>query len=169
MFGMFPFNLGNAFNMLNGLTNIFSDAFFDTMSSQVLSSDTLNDFMEDIRNENSRFNIEMKEYDESYLIKGRLPGVDAKDIDVDFQENKIKLSIKNKRSYSNGSNIMVTVVNYGDSYVKEFYVDNVDYSRMKVSFKDSILFMSFPKVKRVKNDEMLDQDIIIDVKDYKVE
>ena len=169
MFGMFPFMFNNTFNMLNGLTNMFSDAFVDTMMNQVLENSSLSELMDDIESENSRFSIELKEYEEGYLIKGRLPGVSPKDVDVDFQENMITISIKNKRSYSNGSNIMVTVVNYGDDYVKRFPISKVDFARMKVSFKESILFMSLPKIKKVEPEEMLDQDVIIDVDAYEVE
>lgn len=168
MFGMFPFMFNNTFNMINGLSNMFSGAFVDTVMNQVLENSSLSEFMDDIECENSRFNIELKEYEEGYLIKGRLPGVSPKDVDIDFQEDMITISVKNKRNYSNGSNIMVTIVNYGDDYVKKFPINKVDFSRMMVSFKESVLFMSLPKVKEVLEDT-LSQDVIIDVDSYEVE
>lgn len=171
MFGMFPFMFNN--NNLNTHNKNNNDIFnmlmnsqsLNSMFDQILSSDFLNDFVDEMLEEES-YEISFKDYGEYYLIKGYLPGVSAKDVNIDFENNKAILTIKNKHVYSNGNSSIVAIIQNGTDYIKTFYVDEIDVTKLSASFDNDILILTLPKLKKVKTEE---EQVIIDVENYKVE
>ena len=180
MFGMFPFlfnnNLNNNFNNNfrgnNLIDTLFNDGLITGMVDQILSSDTVNNMVNDMLQE-EEYDVSIKDYGNYYLIKGYLPGLTAKDVSIDFEKNKAILTIKRKRTYSNGQNAMITVVQTGGDLVKNFYVEEIDVAKLKASFKNNLLLLTLPKLKKLNGDtEDISQDdnpVIIDVDNYKVE
>lgn len=173
MFGMFPFmfnnNNNNNSNNINSFYSLLNGDFFDSIVDQVLNSDTINGLVNDMFQEDD-YDIELKDYDDYYLIRGYLPGLTAKDVSIDFEKNKAILTIKKRQTYSNGNNFMMTVVQTGGNLVKNFYIGEVDVSNMRASFENDVLLLAIPKVKKIeKKEETSDGATIIDVDDYKVE
>lgn len=174
MFGMFPFipnnNFNNNWNNNNSFSNLLNDGFFNSIVDQVLSSDVVNDIFQDMLNEDP-YDIEFKDYGSYYLIKGYLPGIGPKDVSIDFEKNKAILTIRRKQTYSNGTNMMMTVIQSGGSLVKTFYVEEIDVTKLKASFDNDLLILMLPKSKSVDQieEEKEDQPTIIDVENYKVE
>ena len=95
MFGMFPFmynnnNYNNNYNV-NGLST--NDSFFSLINSdfingvvdQLLSSDMINDVFNDIFQE-EQYDVSINDYGSYYLIKGYLPGVGPRDVNIDFEK-----------------------------------------------------------------------------------
>lgn len=164
MFRIFPFisnvNNGNVFNRL------FNDEFIGNIIGQVMNSDVISDLTKELYNEES-YDIEFNDYGEYYLIKGYLPGLNPKDIRIDFEENKAILTIKNKKVYSRTSrNSAITVVQSGGNIIKAFYVEEVDTNNLGASFKDDLLIITIPKAR--KNLEENNAKLI-EVDNFKVE
>lgn len=160
MFGKFPFNYNE-----NPYMNLLEDDFLTSIVNELLGNDLINDLVNELSQEED-FNVEIKDYGEYYLIKGYLPGVGPKDVNIDFEKNKAILTIKRKQVFSNGQNFMMTVIQTGGDLVKTFYIEEVDVSNLKASFEDSLLLLSIPKVKKIeaKNEGAP----IIDVDSYRV-
>lgn len=184
MFGMFPFmfnnnnnnngnnNKNNSLVDLGIFNNLFNDDFISNMIDQIMSSDLINDLAEEAALDD--YDVEFKDLGEYYLIKGYLPGLTAKDISIDFEKNKAILTIKKKQVYSNNTgNAMVTVVQTGGKLVKNFYIEDVDVTKLRASFDNNVLVIMIPKDKKVKDIEQKDSNEnnseIIDVENYKVE
>lgn len=170
MFRMFPFMFNNNVNTHNKNNNdifnmLMNSQSLNGMVDQILTSDFFNEFVDDVLEEES-YDINFKDYGEYYLIKGYLPGVSAKDINIDFEGNKAILTIKNKHVYSNSNNSIVAIVQNGADYIKTFYVDEIDVTKLSASFDDNILILTLPKLKKVKTEE---EQVIIDVENYKIE
>ena len=161
MFGRSPFNYNQ-----NSYMNLLEDDFLTSIVNEILGNDLINDLVNQISQEED-LNIELKDYGEYYLIKGYLPGVGPKDVNIDFEKNKAILTIRRKQVYSNGQNFMMTVVQTGGDLVKTFYIEDVDVSNLKASFEDSLLLLTIPKLKKIEDKK--DDTIIIDVDSYKVE
>lgn len=47
---------------------------------------------------------------------------------------------------------------------KNFYIEEVDVTKMKASFDDNMLLLTLPKLKRIEG--LSDNSVIIDVDDY---
>lgn len=182
MFGFFPFfnnynnnsYNGNNFNRIGNSNNInfdnlFNEEFLTGIMGSLLSSDVVNNLISDISQEDT-YDVELREYDEYYLIKGYLPGVGPKDVSIDFEKNKAILTIKRKQTYSNGVNAMVTVIQSGGDLTKNFYIGEVDVSKLRASFDNSLLLLTIPKVKRISEEPIQTiEATIIDVDNYTVE
>lgn len=182
MFGMFPFlfnNFNNGNNAMNNLSNLgrfnpfmsfFNVDFIGNMVDQILDSDFIKTATRDMLSEMQEFDVKMKEYDDCYVITGYLPGVSPKDINIDFEKNKAILSIKNKRTYSNGSNAVMTIIQNGGNLEKNFYIGEVDVTKLSASFNNNQLILVMPKVKTIDKPAVKeDSPKIIDVESYKVE
>lgn len=183
MFGMFPFlfnnslNSGNnAFSAINNLTrmnpfmNFFNMDFIGSMVDEILDSDFIKTATSEMFEEQNEYDVQMKEYDDYYMITGYLPGVSPKDIDIDFEKNKAILSIKNKRTYSNGKNTVMTIMQSGGSLEKNFYIGEVDVSKLAASFNNGQLILLIPKIKKIETPAVRENSPeIIDVDSYKVE
>ena len=184
MFGMFPFlfnnsNNSNNYNNRNNRNNnggfnlidsLFNEDFLNGMVDQILSSDVVNNLVNDMVQEED-YDVQLKDYGDYYLIKGYLPGLTPKDVSIDFEKNKAILTIKRKRTYSNGRNAMVTVIQTGGDLVKNFYISEVDVTRLKASFNNDVLMLTMPKIKKLEEEVIKNEDTpqIIDVDDFKVE
>lgn len=176
MFGMFPFMYNNNYNRnsINNTDSMFSlinSDFVNSMVDQILSSDMINEVFNDMFYEED-YDVDIKDYGDYYLIKGYLPGVGPKDVSIDFEKNKAILTIhkKKKQNYSNGNNIMVTVMQSGMDVVKTFYIEEVDVTKLSATFNDNLLLLTIPKLKkREYKDEESDEPTIIEVENYKVE
>ncbi len=162
---MFPFNNNNR-NSGNFFDSLFSDNFLGNMVDQLLSSDIVNNLTEEILKEDD-YDVELKDFGDYYLIKGYLPGLTPKDISIDFEKNKAILTIKRKKVYSNESNTIVTVIKGSGDWVKNFYIEEVDVTKMKASFDDNLLLLTLPKIKKIEG--LSDNSVIIDVDDYREE
>lgn len=162
---MFPFNNNNR-NSGNFFDSLFSDNFLGNMVDQLLSSDIVNNLTEEILKEDD-YDVELKDFGDYYLIKGYLPGLSPKDISIDFEKNKAILTIKRKKVYSNESNSIVTVIKGAGDWVKNFYIEEVDITKMKASFDDNLLLLTLPKIKKIEG--LSDNSVIIDVDDYREE
>lgn len=174
MFSMFPFILGNNSNNRNELdifNNLFNDDFINNMVDQIMSSDLISNLTEDMMQDD--YDITFKDCGDYYLIKGYLPGLSAKDISIDFEKNKAILAIKKKQVYSNNRNSIMTVVQTGGNLIKNFYIEEVDVTKLRASFNNNLLIITMPKTKKAIEDLEKGQSIceaeIIDVDNYKVE
>ena len=181
MFGMFPllFN-GNNNNRndnniadMNIFNNLLNDDFINSMVDQIMGSDLINELADDVFNDN--YDINFKDFGDYYLIKGYLPGVTARDVSIDFEKNKAILTIKKKKTYTNGGNTVMTVIQSGGNLTKNFYIEEVDVTRLKASFDNNLLIITMPKLQKpeeVVNEVDIssdDEPTIIDVDNYKVE
>lgn len=171
MFRMFPYNNNNGNNnninfFDNLVDSLMNDNFFNNMVDQFLSSDLMNNLTEDFL-QDEEYNIEFQDYGDYYTIKGYLPGLTAKDISIDFEENKAILTIKRKRVYSNESNTVFAMIKCGGDVIRTFYVEEIDVTKLRASFDDNLLVLALPKMR--KKIEGKDDTVIIDVDDYRTE
>ena len=171
MFGMFPFMYNNNNynrNNINSFFDLMNESFMNDMVDQLLSGDMMNGIDYDMFEEEN-YDISIKDYGNYYLIKGYLPGVTAKYVSIDFEKNKVILTIhrNRKQNYSNGSNLMITVMQKGRDIIKNFYIEEVDVGKLKASFNNNLLLLTIPKIKKITYGN--DEPTIIDVENYKVE
>ena len=71
---------------------------------------------------------------------------------------------KEFKSFINGKNVAVAVVQGGDDISKDFYVENIDPYNIKAVFKNDHLSVYIPKKDRLK-----EINTIVEVDDYTYE
>lgn len=185
----------NPINGGNDFANIFTQTFNALMNNNSIIDNMVNDlfnsdfsynfnqgfnqafnqgFNQEFNNMNSTINVNMIDREDKYLIEGNFPGIDKDNIRIDYKDGYIYLNVKNKRVYSNGFNMTMAVMQFGNEFSREFYVPEADATRLKVSYKNYKLKLELPKYIDViagkTNNDLLENDsVIIDVVDYKEE
>lgn len=161
MFGMFPFKDLNSKSLFEGI---------DSIIDNLISSDFVNNIVNDFDTQVD-YDINFRDFGEYYLIKGLLPGLTAKDVSIDFEKNKAILTIRKRQVYKNNSNSVMAVIQTGGNVVKNFYIEEVDVTKLRASFDNSLLVITLPKVKKIQENNKVegDEPVIIDVENYKTE
>jgi len=155
-------------NIINSITGSFTTVFESLVQNEdlinniidnVLNSDAVNSLINAIE-EKSYFKL--REYDDSYLIEGKLFGVDKKDIDIDYEDNHIKISVKKNLNLSNkNDNMIMWFYQEGNVLEETYYVPNIDEKSIRAVYTSNILIIYLKK----KRDIITDGEII-DVDDF---
>lgn len=155
MFEIFPFIFNSTFNILSNNSDILFDMVDSIMNSEAMNTvvNTLENMME--------LNIECKEYDNGYIIEGNLPGINKKDITIDYDNNYITIVVKRNNFVFNGPNIKMSIVGPEEDIVKDYYVEDVDPYKIKAVFKNEVLKVYVPKRQLFD-----DKSTIIDIEEY---
>lgn len=172
-------NNNDFFNLFNQTFNTFmnNNNFIDSIVNSVLNSNFIENLaqsFESYSNENGNvIKVNMKDQNNRYLIEGYFPGIERKDLIIDYKNSYIYLNVKKKQVFSNGYNMFMAVMNFEDNFKREFFVPNADITRLRVSYKNYRLRLEIPKYKEQivgKTSESLleNENNIIDV-DYKEE
>ncbi|MGL5085024.1 MAG: Hsp20 family protein, partial [Clostridium sp.] len=162
--------VGNNFSDM--FSEIFNQTFTAVINNQdlienivdtVLNSDLVGSMIEEIEKLDS-MNLELKDYNDKYLIEGKLPGINKKDIDLDYEDNTVTIKVKSNQLFTNGKNRIVTIIQPSSDIEKKFIVDNVDTNKISAVFESDILRVYLPKKRIETNDSQ-----IIDVENYILE
>lgn len=172
-------NNNDFFNLFNQTFNTFmnNNNFIDSIVNSVLNSNFIENLAQSFENYNNEngnvIKVNMKDQNNRYLIEGYFPGIERKDLIIDYKNSYIYLNVKKKQVFSNGYNMFMAVMNFEDDFKREFFVPNADITRLRVSYKNYRLRLEIPKYKEQivgKTSESLleNENNIIDV-DYKEE
>lgn len=150
--------LGNLGGLLNGM-----GGFNNRNMSQNMIGGRRQNVQRQI--EQPHYDIEMRDIGDYYLIRGYLPGVNPQNIDIDIQSNKAILTVKRSQTYNN-TNYSIDGDSEGN-IKKDFYITEVDPTKMSAVFKNDILLLAIPKVKKIEEAKQ-EEPKIIDVDSYSV-
>lgn len=139
---IFPYVFQTTFN------TIMNSDFIDNIIDSVLNNETFNNMVNEIESMIS-FDINLSERSNEYIISGKLPGVNKRDIDVDYNNNYITVKVKRNQFFSNGQNFAVAIIGPEIEDTKDFYVGNVDPYSIKAVFKNEMLTIHVPKKNKI--------------------
>lgn len=132
MFGLVPFKFNNGENNRGlSINDMFNDFFNDNMLSSFNSSEN--------------FKTDIKETPEKYIVHAELPGINKKDINIDYSNNYLNISAN--RNYENEEkkdNYIRRERSYG-SVSRGFYINNVNKNLIKAKFDNGVLTIELPK------------------------
>lgn len=145
MFNMFPVMLNNMFG------EVMNDrGLIDNIVDSILSNDNFQSMVSNIDNMNG-FDLQLKEYKDLFLVEGKLPGINKKDIDIDYTDNKLIIKVKRNQVFSNGYNTMIGIYQPGNDYQRIFYVPGVDCLKVKAVYAGEVLQVYLPKKYNIDN------------------
>ena len=95
-----------------------------------------------------RTNIE--ELENEYLVTVEVPGVSKKDINIDYEDNYLTISVEKKEESTDRKYLRKEITE--TSYQRSFYLENVNEDKIKAKLEDGILTIKIEKLKQeVKN------------------
>lgn len=90
---------------------------------------------------------DISESDTAYTVAVDLPGVDKKDIDIDFKDNALTISAK-RDSFSDESdakgNLLSSERSYG-RFPRQYQFPNVDKDKISAKYEAGVLTVTLPK------------------------
>ncbi len=138
MFSLIPFENMIMGNASSSLSDIF-DTFF-------------NDDLTKMFNMEESIKTEIKEKDDSYLLKAELPGVNKEDLQLDYNDGYLTISAVQNTNFENKNDNYFGQERCYKQVSKSFYFDNVEKEKIQAKFQDGILGVILPKKKVSKND-----------------
>ncbi|GAJ27190.1 small heat shock protein [Liquorilactobacillus sucicola DSM 21376 = JCM 15457] len=134
--------------MANELTNRFNnwmkqDDFFGNLGRSFFDLDN---------SVNRALKTDVKETDKAYEVRIDVPGIDKKDITVDYHDGVLSVNAKrdsfNDESDSEG-NVIASERSYG-RFARQYSLPNVDESGIKAKCEDGVLKLTLPKLAEEK-------------------
>jgi HSP20 family protein len=95
--------------------------------------------------------VDIKEYDDKFVLDADVPGVDPKDIDITMEDGV--LSVRGKRELENveeRKNFRRVERSYGSFYRRFSLPETVDGNNIKAKAKDGVLTVEIPKLEKVQ-------------------
>ena len=136
MFGIIPFKTNNSNNKGGYVGDLFDDFF---------NSDFLAPVEMGINKEMNQFKTDIKETDKEYLISADLPGVEKKDISVNYKNKYLVISAKRNEEYDEKKdNYVRKEKSYGE-FSRSFYFDNIEADKINAKFENGVLKVELPK------------------------
>jgi HSP20 family protein len=95
--------------------------------------------------------VDIYETTEDLVIKAELPGLSTEDVNVRVKDDVLTLKGERKREEGVGSQNYHLVERCYGNFQRSFVLpSNVDRDNVQAKFKDGVLFINIPKLKRVK-------------------
>lgn len=122
-------------NLVDEFQNFFMDSFF---SNKALKTDIV-------------------ETDKGYVLKVELPGIDKKDVSLDFNNQYLTLSVNQEESKEDKDQHYIRKERSRYSYSRSYYLDKANESDIKAKLENGILTIQIGK-----NEEDIKKNITID-------
>ena len=122
-------------NLVDDFQNFFMDSFF---SNKALKTDIV-------------------ETDTTYILKVDLPGVDKKDVNLDFNNQYLTLSVNQTEDKNEENQHYIRKERSRFSYSRSYYLDKADETNIKAKLDNGILTITIGK-----NEEDIKKAITID-------
>jgi len=139
MFGLIPFRTHNT-NEIGGTFADFMSDFFN------------NDFFSpmEMTSEISRFNADVRETDNEYLVSAELPGVNREDINLDYYNNNLIIKAKRQEVHDDSRDNYIRKERCYGEFSRSFYLDNVNKENIRAKFENGVLKVILPKLENKK-------------------
>ena len=136
MFGLIPFRT-NGLDKKGGTIDDFFNGFFNDEFFSPMSFGFGN---------NQKFNADIRETQNEYLVSAELPGVKKEDINLEYRDNTLIISAhRNEEISQEKDNYIRRERTYG-KISRAFHVENIDRSQISAKFENGELQIILPKL-----------------------
>ena len=136
MFGLIPFRTKNTDSRGAALSDFFDEFFND---------DFLTPLGMDVDMSMNRFNADVRETENEYLVCAELPGVNKEDISLDYRDNNLIVRAIREECHDDSKDSYIRKERSYGEFSRTFYFDNVDKSKIRAKFENGELKVILPK------------------------
>lgn len=99
-----------------------------------------------------RFRTDIRETDKAFLIEADLPGFGKDDVEIEYNGGYLTIrAVRNEQQQLKDSNDkIIRMERYHGSFVRRFYVDDIEEDKMKATLRDGVLRLEVPKSERAR-------------------
>ena len=138
MFGLIPFRT-NTSEFGGSLADFMSDFFKDDFAPMGMNFDM------------NRFNADVRETDNEYLICAELPGVNKEDISIDYSNNNLTIRAKRVEVHDDNKDSYIRKERRYGEFSRSFYFDNIKKENIRAKFENGELKIILPKEIKTEN------------------
>ncbi len=135
MFGLTPFNRNVATRNTNQMTdfyNVIDDFFNDSFFPlRTLRNDT--------------FKVDIKETDKDYFIEAELPGVKKEEIQLDYKDDRLIISVQRKEEINQDKDNYIHRERRMASMQRSIYLRDINEEAIEAKLEEGVLKISIPK------------------------
>jgi HSP20 family protein len=139
MFGLIPFKTDTnvtGVSLTDFMSDFFSDDFLTPMGMNF---------------DMSKFNADVRETENEYLVSAELPGVNKEDISLDYDNNNLTIRAKRTESHDDSKDSYIRKERSYGEFSRSFYLDNVKKEGIRAKFENGELMVILPKEYRTQN------------------
>ena len=103
------------------------------------------DSMFDILTPSDAMKCDIYENEGNYYIEADIPGVDKKDVTVDYNDGYLTVKASKASESEDESKDFIRQERFYGSMERKFYVGEIDESKVSAEFKDGVLKVCLPK------------------------
>ncbi len=100
---------------------------------------------------------DLEETDKNYVLTVDAPGVDKKDINIDFNEGYLTISVSQKFDNENKKKYLVRERGYSE-VSRSFYLEDANQDSIKARLENGVLTITMDKQKKVENKKVISID-----------
>ena len=97
---------------------------------------------------------DLEETDNNYVLTVDAPGVDKKDIHIDFNEGYLTISVSQKFDKENKKKYLVRERGYFE-VSRSFYLEDANAETVKAKLTDGVLTLTMDKQKKIDNKKVI--------------
>ena len=103
--------------------------------------------LENFFNENINMKCDIYEKDDKYFIEADLPGVNKENINISYSKGYLNIKTTQKDEVQEENKTYIRRERNYKKLERNFYVGDVDETKIKATYKDGILNVTIPKQK----------------------
>jgi len=126
------------------LDDFFSDSFLPSMPARSLMRDT--------------FKVDISENEKEYVVEAEMPGISKKDVDINFNEGKLILSVNKEESEDKSDKNYVHRERRSMSMARSIYLADADEEAVKAKLENGMLEITVPKKTKESNSKKITID-----------
>ena len=91
--------------------------------------------------------------DKAYIVRGELPGISKKDVNIEVHDNILTVSGERKNDNTEENNSFdYSRISYG-KFSRTFNLpEDVEYEKINAKMKDGVLSLEIPRMEAIKHD-----------------
>ena len=125
----------------NGLQRIMEDVFNNFFDQDLFKPFEFDNF------QSNSLNVDVEETDNSYILTADLPGVDKTEIDIDYNNDILSLSVNKKSEKQDSGKKYLRRERYIQSTRRQLKLVNGDKDKVNASLRNGILTIEIEKTK----------------------
>ena len=133
MFGLIPFKTDTnvrGVSLADFMSDFFNDDFLTPMGMNF---------------DMSKFNADVRETENEYLVSAELPGVNKEDIKLDYNDNNLTIKAKRTECHDDSKDSYIRKERSYGEFSRSFYLDNVKKEGIRAKFENGELKIILPK------------------------
>ncbi len=148
MFGLTPYRQNQVTRGNQDFFSLMDDFFNDDFMR-------LPAFKKSMFNSDS-FKVDVRDQDEAYVVEADMPGVDKKDIAIDYRDNRLVIRVEQTQENESEDKNYLHRERIQSSMERSFYMKDVDESKIKAHMDNGVLTVELPKAADVDNHRRID-------------